>query len=96
HRRIGELSYGERARLMLALLVLRGTNLLLLDEPLNHLDISARENFERALSQFEGTTIVVLHDRYAVSRLANRILEVRDGSVTEIDPATIATKAATV
>jgi len=89
HRRIGELSYGERARLMLALLVLRGTNLLLLDEPLNHLDISARENFERALGQFEGTTIIVLHDRYAVSRLANRVLEVRDGAVTEIDPATI-------
>ncbi|MGB3305043.1 MAG: ABC-F family ATP-binding cassette domain-containing protein [Thermomicrobiales bacterium] len=89
HRQIGELSYGERARLMLALLVLRGTNLLLLDEPLNHLDISARENFERALGQFEGTTIVVLHDRYAVSRLANRVFEVRDGTVTEIDPATI-------
>ena len=91
HRQIGALSYGERARLMLALLVLRGTNLLLLDEPLNHLDLSARENFERALGQFDGTMIVVLHDRYAVSRLANRVIEIRDGITTDIDPAMIAT-----
>ncbi len=89
HRQIGALSYGERARLMLALLVLRGTNLLLLDEPLNHLDLSARENFERALGQFDGTMIVVLHDRYAVARLANRVIEIRDGLATEIDPAVI-------
>ncbi|MGI8482744.1 MAG: ribosomal protection-like ABC-F family protein [Thermomicrobiales bacterium] len=89
HRQIGALSYGERARLMLALLVLRGTNLLLLDEPLNHLDLSARENFERALGQFYGTMIVVLHDRYAVARLANRVIEIRDGLATEIDPAVI-------
>ncbi|MGI8406879.1 MAG: ABC-F family ATP-binding cassette domain-containing protein, partial [Thermomicrobiales bacterium] len=89
HRQIGALSYGERARLMLALLVLRGTNLLLLDEPLNHLDLSARENFERALEQFDGTMIVVLHDRYAVARLANRVIEIRDGMATEIDPAVI-------
>lgn len=91
HRQIGALSYGERARLMLALLVLRGTNLLLLDEPLNHLDLSARENFERALGQFEGTMIVVLHDRYAIARLANRVIEIRDGTATDVDPALIAT-----
>jgi ATP-binding cassette subfamily F protein 3 len=93
HQLIGDLSYGERARLMLALLVLRGTNLLLLDEPLNHLDISARENFERALLQFDGTIVVVLHDRYAVGRLANRIIEVREGELVEVDPATFAMKA---
>ncbi|HEU0164415.1 MAG TPA: ABC-F family ATP-binding cassette domain-containing protein, partial [Thermomicrobiales bacterium] len=92
HRKVAELSYGERARLMLALLVLQGTNLLLLDEPLNHLDISSRENFERALVQFEGTMILVLHDRYAVERLASRVVEIRDGVAVEIDPATIATK----
>ncbi len=89
HRQIGVLSYGERARLMLALLVLRGTNLLLLDEPLNHLDIAARENFERALAQFDGTMILVLHDRYAVERLADRVIEVRDGGAREIDLALI-------
>jgi ATP-binding cassette, subfamily F, member 3 len=83
HRRVGELSYGERARLMLALLVLRGNTVLLLDEPLNHLDIEAREEFEQALEQFQGTTLMVLHDRYTVQRLANRVIEMRDGVPVE-------------
>lgn len=77
------LSYGERARLALALLVLRGANVLLLDEPLNHLDLTARERFEEALAQFDGTIIMVLHDRFAIARLATRVLEVRDGQVAE-------------
>jgi ATP-binding cassette subfamily F protein 3 len=89
HRPVGALSYGERARLMLALLVLRGTNLLLLDEPLNHLDIPSRERFEQALAQFEGTQVVVLHDRYAVERLATRVIELRDGAIVERDPASL-------
>ncbi|MBA2277440.1 MAG: ABC-F family ATP-binding cassette domain-containing protein [Chloroflexia bacterium] len=89
HRRIADLSYGERARLMLALLVLRGANLLLLDEPLNHLDIDAREQFEEALGQFEGTLLMVLHDRFAIERLATRVVELRCGTLREIDPATI-------
>jgi ATP-binding cassette subfamily F protein 3 len=94
HRQIASLSYGERARLMLAILVLRGTNLLLLDEPLNHLDIDAREEFERALLQFTGTVIVVLHDRYAIDRLAIRAIEVRDGHVTETDLALVTARSA--
>ena len=91
HRRIGSISYGERARLMLAILALQGTNLLLLDEPLNHLDIDARTEFEQALQQFEGTIALVLHDRYAIERLASRVIEVRDGRVRELDPALLAT-----
>jgi ATP-binding cassette subfamily F protein 3 len=83
HRRIGALSYG--ARLMLALMALRGTHLLLLDEPLNHLDIDARENFERALMAFDGTIVFVGHDRYAIERIANRVFEVRSGSLREVD-----------
>jgi len=83
HRPAGELSYGERARLALALLVLQGTTLLLLDEPLNHLDMRSREAFEAALLQFEGTSISVLHDRYAIARIATRVVEVVDGRLRE-------------
>ncbi len=83
HRRIASLSYGERARLMLAILVMRGANLLVLDEPLNHLDLSAREEFERALEAFEGTMLLVLHDRFSIERLATRVVEVRGGRVAE-------------
>ncbi len=84
HKLVRDLSYGERARLMLAMLVLQNTNLLLLDEPLNHLDIDARESFEQALTQFNGTMLMVLHDRYAIDRLATREWLVQDGGVTEI------------
>ncbi|GAB4200884.1 MAG: ABC-F family ATP-binding cassette domain-containing protein [Roseiflexaceae bacterium] len=82
-RRVGECSLGERSRLQLARLVLRGCNLLLLDEPLNHLDIEGREHFEQALDAFEGTVIVVSHDRAFVDSFADRLLEVRDGQVRE-------------
>lgn len=64
------LSYGERARLSLALLVAQGCNFLLLDEPINHLDIPSREQFEQALTRFDGTVLAVVHDRYFVSRFA--------------------------
>ncbi len=83
HRRIADLSYGERARLMLALLVLKQTSLLLLDEPMNHLDIESREEFEQALASFPGTVLMVLHDRYAVERLATRVVELRHGVLVE-------------
>lgn len=85
HKLVQDLSYGERARLMLALLVLRQTTLLLLDEPLNHLDIDARESFEHALLQFRGTILMVLHDRYAINRLSTREWLVENGGVIE-DP----------
>ncbi len=76
---VSSLSYGERARLALAQLVLSGATLILLDEPTNHLDIPSRESFEAALSTFGGTVLAVLHDRYAIARLATRVLELRDG-----------------
>ena len=78
-RRGGDLSYGERARLALTLITLRGANFLLLDEPLNHLDLPSRERFEEALAGFDGTLLIVLHDRYAIARLASRVLEMREG-----------------
>jgi ATP-binding cassette, subfamily F, member 3 len=71
--RVGSLSFGERARLALGVLVLRGCNLLLLDEPINHLDIPSRENFERALVSYEGTVLAVVHDRYFIERYATGI-----------------------
>lgn len=83
-QRAGNLSYGERARLALALLTLRGANFLLLDEPLNHLDLPARERFEEALARFNGTLLMVLHDRYATERLATRVVELRNGRLREI------------
>jgi ATP-binding cassette subfamily F protein 3 len=76
---IGACSLGERSRLQLALLVLRGCNLLLLDEPLNHLDIEGREHFEAALESFEGTVIAVAHDRAFLRSFAERVVEVCDG-----------------
>ena len=72
-RSVGKLSYGERARLVLARLVLSGVNFLMLDEPLNHLDIPSREQFEEALENFNGTVLAVVHDRYFVRRFAERI-----------------------
>ncbi|MDQ2997600.1 MAG: ATP-binding cassette domain-containing protein, partial [Chloroflexota bacterium] len=78
-RLVGACSLGERSRLQLALLVLRGCNLLLLDEPLNHLDIEGREHFEQALAAFEGTVIAVAHDRAFLHNFAERVIEVRDG-----------------
>ncbi len=67
------------ARLQLALLVLRGCNLLLLDEPLNHLDIEGREYFEAALDAFAGTVLAVSHDRAFLRGFAERVVEVRAG-----------------
>ena len=78
---VGNLSYGERSRLALALLAVQGCNFLLLDEPLNHLDIPSRERFERAVARFEGTVIAVVHDRYFIERFATAIWMVEDRSV---------------
>jgi ATPase subunit of ABC transporter with duplicated ATPase domains len=81
---IGNLSYGERARLMLALLVAEGCNFLLLDEPVNHLDIPSRERFEQALDQFPGTILAVVHDRAFIQRVATGVWELRQGRVREL------------
>lgn len=75
-KQVGDLSGGERGRLALAILALKGANLLLLDEPTNHLDIPAQEVLQEVLENFEGTIILVSHDRYLVDRLATQIWEV--------------------
>jgi len=84
-RTVGVLSGGERARLTLAKLILSHMNLLVLDEPTNHLDISSREALEEALSAFDGTVLVVSHDRYFIDKLATRILELKPGKAFDGD-----------
>ncbi|MCK5313467.1 MAG: ABC-F family ATP-binding cassette domain-containing protein, partial [Anaerolineales bacterium] len=84
---IGKLSYGERARLSLACLVAAGKNLLLLDEPVNHLDIPSRARFEQALTGFEGTILAVVHDRYFIEGFAREIWEIQSlGEETGLNP----------
>ena len=74
------LSYGERARLVLARLVATGCNFLMLDEPINHLDIPSRAKFEQAMLAFEGTVLAVVHDRYFIRRFATCIWAIHDGT----------------
>ena len=83
-RPVGVLSYGERVRLQLARLVASGSSFLLLDEPLNHLDIPARERFEEALRGFAGTVLVVSHDRYFVERFAEDVWHLHDGRLDRV------------
>ena len=75
------LSFGERARLQLGLLVAQGYTFLLLDEPINHLDIPSRARFEEALASFKGTILAVVHDRYFIERFATDVWNVKDGKV---------------
>ena len=78
---VERLSYGERARLILAALVAEGCNFLMLDEPINHLDIPARMQFEQALREFKGTVLAVAHDRYFIENFSSEIWEVRDRKI---------------
>jgi ATP-binding cassette, subfamily F, member 3 len=80
-RPAGELSFGERARLQLALLVAQGCTFLILDEPINHLDIPSRAHFEEALTSFKGTILAVVHDRYFIERFASLVWNVQDGKI---------------
>jgi ATP-binding cassette subfamily F protein 3 len=82
--KVGNLSFGERARLMLALLIAQGCNFLLLDEPINHLDIPSRERFEQALIQFPGTLLAVVHDRTFIQHIATDVWEIRDGQIESV------------
>lgn len=80
---VSALSGGERSRLQMALLTLTNANLLLLDEPTNNLDIASAEVLEDALTDFEGTLLIISHDRYFLDRVVDRIVELEDGALTE-------------
>ena len=77
------LSGGERSRLQMALLMLSGPNFLLLDEPTNNLDIASAEVLENALEDFNGTALIISHDRYFLDRVVDRIVELDDGALVD-------------
>jgi len=80
-RPVDELSFGERARLQLAILVAQGSTFLLLDEPANHLDIPSRARFEQALAKFNGTALAVVHDRYFIEKFATDTWSIENGQI---------------
>lgn len=82
-KEIPTLSGGEKCRLSLLKLMLSNSNFLLLDEPTNHLDILSREALEDALMEYEGTLLVISHDRYFLNKIINRILELESSGITE-------------
>lgn len=85
YKNVGALSGGERARIKLLKLVLGGANVLLLDEPTNHFDIQSCEVLEKALESYEGTVLVVTHDRYLVKRMADRVLYLNRDGIQELE-----------
>jgi len=82
---IKQLSGGEKARLALALMIIYPSNFLLLDEPTNHLDLQSKENLEIAIKNYKGSLLIISHDRYFISKVANRIIEIKDSKLFSYD-----------
>ncbi len=81
HKHIRVLSGGEKARISLAKILISSANFLIMDEPLNHLDKLAKQALEKALVAYEGTLILISHDRYFLNKIVNRVIEIRDGDL---------------
>jgi len=82
---VGKLSGGEKGKAALARLAATGANLLVMDEPTNHLDIWSCESLERSIREFEGTVLVVTHDRYFLNAVADRLIVIKDGRARTIE-----------
>ena len=80
-KKISILSGGEKTRVMLAILLTQPVNFLVMDEPTNHLDIASREVLLGALQEFQGTLLIVSHDRYFLHHLVNRVFEIDHGTL---------------
>ena len=84
-KKVKQLSGGEKARLAMALIILKPSNFLLLDEPTNHLDLQSKENLEIALNSYKGTVLIISHDRFFISKVANRIVEIKNSNFHSFD-----------
>ena len=84
-KKISVLSGGERSRVLLAIILASPLNLLVLDEPTNHLDIESRETLLKAVQNFDGTVLVVSHDRHFLKEIVNRVFEIHDGEIKTYD-----------
>ena len=82
-KKISVLSGGEKARVSLAKMLLSPANFLIMDEPTNHLDLNSKEALERALADYEGTLLLISHDRYFLDKIIDRVIELKDGKIRE-------------